>query len=102
MWLQVPPLRIVRALHTLLLSLELQGKVSATAKAGQLDSLLYALARHVGSDSLDASATLQAGLLKEEDALIAQVVGYTPEEHADAQTCCVSLLNDIDMGVAVE
>ena len=100
--MQVPPLRIVRMLHTLLLSLEMQGKLQATSKAAQLDRLFYSLARYTGSDGLDLTASLQVGLIKSGDSLIAQLVGHTPAGEDDGHTCCVSFLNDIDMAAVLD
>jgi hypothetical protein len=99
MRVQVTPLRIVRLLHTLLLSLEMQGKLTATTKAAQLDRFFYALARYVGSDGLDMTASLQAGLLQSDDALIAQLVGHMPAGEDGGTQCCIAFANDIDMAM---
>jgi hypothetical protein len=100
--MQVPPLRIVRLVHTLLMSLELQGKVTTSSKAAQLDRLFYSLARYVGSDTLDLTATLQASILKSGESLIAQLVGQAPDGEGGGSQCCVAFVNDVDMATVLD
>lgn len=100
--MQVPPLRIVRLLHTALMSLEMEGKTSTTPKAAVLDRLFYSLARYVGSDALDVSASLQVSLVKAGNALVAQLVGHTPAGEEVANTCCVSFSNVVDMATVLD
>lgn len=93
---------MLRLLHTLLLSFALRDAAAPTERSAKIDRLLYSLARYVGSDALDLTASLQLGLTKAESGLVAQLQGHTPAGDDGAQACCVSFVNDVDMAAVLD
>ena len=96
--MQIPPLRIIRLLHTIFASLQQRQKYGSTA-AARLDALFYALARYFGSSSLNMASSLQVGLTEAESTLLLQVVGASPSQKKGGapNSCCISLTNEFDM-----
>jgi hypothetical protein len=100
--LQMAPIRLVRLLHTILLSIEMHDKDAATAKTEKIDRIFYTLASYIGSDALDLTASLQLGLYKSEQGLVAQLLGNMPGGEDGAHACCLSFANDADMTTVLE
>lgn len=96
--MQIPPLRIIRLLHTIFVSMQQQKRSGAFA-ASRLDALFYSLARYFGSSSLNMTSSLQVGLTEVDSALLLQIVGSSPsQKKGDGQSsCCISLTNEFDM-----
>jgi hypothetical protein len=101
--MQIPPLRIIRLLHAVSVSMQ-QQKGSGTLAAARMDARFYALARYFGSSSLNMSSSLQVGLTEAANGLLLQVVGSSPSrdeksrrDGAGHSTCCISLTNEFDM-----
>jgi hypothetical protein len=98
----MPPIRFVRLLHTILLSIEMQNKTAPTGHSEKIDRIFYVLASYIGSDALDLTASLQVGLYKSEQGLVAQLLGNMPAGEEGAHACCISFANDADMSTVLE
>ena len=96
--MQIPPLRIIRLLHTISVAMHQKRRGGAFA-AARMDALFYSLARYFGSASLNMSSSLEIGLVQAENALLFQVVGSAPSQPKGDRpsSCCVSLANEFDM-----
>jgi hypothetical protein len=106
--LQIPPLRIIRLLHTVSVTLSMQNasqnssqKKEKAASTAKLDTFFISLARYVGAQALNMSSTLQLGLSQTDSCLLLQLVGTAPEA-AEGPSCCISLTNDVDMSTVLE
>ena len=96
--MQIPPLRIIRLLHTIFASLQ-QRQKSGSIAAARLDALFYALARCFGSSSFNMASSLQVALTEADSTLLLQVVGSSPSQKKGdgPNSCCISLTNEFDM-----
>jgi hypothetical protein len=96
---------------------------AAAARAAQIDRVMHAVARALGSPALDVSASLQAALMTtpadsaagshdgatgSHGALLLQLVGHAPDDSngggdgGGGAPCCVSFTNDVDMAMVLE
>lgn len=98
--MQIPPLRVIRLLHTIATTVSMQKKEKPQS-AAKMDAFFFSLARYVGSQALDMSTTLQAGLAQTEACLLLQLVGAAPATH-QGRSCCVSLTNEMDMSTVLD
>jgi len=96
---QIPPLRMIRLLHTVVTTMSMQKK--QTQSVVRMHAFFFSLARYLGSKALDMSSTLQVGLAQTDACLLLQLVGTAPA-NSQGQTCCVSLTNEMDMSTVLD